>query len=341
MLQIETRGSWREMGRQIGEEFREWFRPALDHFASWLVEEPDRYRPGVAYVRRVLAAHCPELGDETLGMAEGAGLEPDLMLGLRYFNELKACLEPGCSGVFIADSDRGPLLARTCDIEPDFSAEIQILRVNRPDNGPHAITTTYLILSGGVGLNAHGLALTGSSAAAQGPAGKDGLPTAVINHLILTRCRTVAHVCDLLAQVRVRGKGAVELVCDAAGASALIELPPGRAPILTHRLADRAWQACSNFCFSKTLANRAGPGHLQNAYGRYGRIAHQAGDGLMERTVDGMKGLLRDIAQPGMVCPEEPSPFRTAYAWIAEPANGRLHAAPGHPGEHEFFEVTL
>ena len=37
MLQIETAGSWRDMGRQVGEEFRGHFAPMLDRFAPWLV----------------------------------------------------------------------------------------------------------------------------------------------------------------------------------------------------------------------------------------------------------------------------------------------------------------
>ena len=329
------------MGRQVGETFREWFAPALDHFAPWLKSDLDTYRPAIAALRRLLHEHCPEIVDETQGMAEAAGLNQDLMLGLRYFNELRQRIAPGCSGLFLADSDRGPLLARTCDIEPDFSAEIQLLRISRPDDGPATALTTYLVLTGGVGVNEYGLAMTGSSASAKTPGGHDGLPIAVLNHLVMTRCRRAEDVRQLLSQHRVSRKGAVELVCDAVGASVMVELVSGRRIIQTRRRPDRDWQACSNFCFSKELTTAAGPSYLQSAYARYGRMVHQVGEGLMPRTVEGVKQLFREVAQPGMVSPAEHCTFRTAYAFVIEAANRKMHLSPGHPAETDCIEVAL
>ena len=342
MLQIETEGTWRAMGQQVGETFRHWFEASLDRFAPWLVEELDRYRPAIAEIRGILEVYCPELNEETEGMAEAVGFEPDLMLGLRYFNELRERMpEPGCSGLFIADSDAGPVLARTCDIEPGFSQDVQLLRVNRPDDGPATVLVTYVVLTGGVGFNEHGLAMTGSSATPKKRARKDGLPIAVLNHLLMTRCRDVEEAARLLAQHRVSGKGAVELVCDASGASMMVEFVPGQAATETRRRPDGDWQACSNFCFSKGLVNRAGPDYLANAYARYGRIVHQVGEGFMDRTVEGVKLLLTDIAQPGMVCHEPHCTFRTAYAFVVEVRNRKMHLAMGHPAENRFFEIGL
>jgi len=125
MLHIETHGTWREMGRQIGEEFREHFAPVLDHFAAWLRDDLDAYRPAAGAIRALVLEHCPELQEETLGMAEAVGFEPDLMLGLRFFNELRH-YRTGCSGAFISDAAEGPLLVRTCDIEPDIGAPMAI-----------------------------------------------------------------------------------------------------------------------------------------------------------------------------------------------------------------------
>jgi hypothetical protein len=98
MLKIETQGSWHEMGRQIGEEFRDWFAPVTEHFASWLVADLDRFRPAIEEVRSLLLKYVPEIAEETGGMAEAVDADPDLMLGLRFFNELRERIAPGCSG---------------------------------------------------------------------------------------------------------------------------------------------------------------------------------------------------------------------------------------------------
>ncbi|MDP6357561.1 MAG: C45 family autoproteolytic acyltransferase/hydrolase [Planctomycetota bacterium] len=340
MLQIETTGSWRQMGQQIGEEFRDWFEPIREHFASWLVDDFEKHQPAIAGLRALLLEHCPELNEETEGMAEAVGFESDFMLGLRFFNEIRQ-FSPGCSGFFITDSDAGPLLARTCDIEPDISQEIQLLRTNRPPDGPDTVLATYLGLTGGVGLNEHGLAMVGSSATPRTAAPPKGLPIAMVNHLMITRCSSLEEVSSLLAAHPVKGKGAVELLSDARGASMMVEFVPGRRPILTPRGEDRSWQACSNFCFSKGLTDRSGPAYLENAYTRYGRMVHQVGEGVMERTLEGVKQLILEISQPGLVCPEEHCFFHTAYSFIVETNSRCMHVCPGHPADNDYFKVRL
>lgn len=341
MLRIETQGSWRRMGEQVGEAYGDLLRQCLDQFAPWLAEDVDRYRPAIGRVRSLVAQHCPEVNDETEGMASGAGMESDLMLGLRHFNQIREYEGQGCTGLFLATTDHGPLLGRTCDIEPGFSAEIQLARVCRPDTGVETATVTYLPLTGGIGLNAFGVALTGSSASATGASGGTGVPGSVLNHLILSTCRTVSDVLSLAERWQCGGKGAVELVCDAAGASALLEVLPGQTVRARVRHDDRDWQACANFCFSPDLRNAPGPDYIGNAYARYGRIAHMVGEGFSPRSLDGMKQTLLDVSQPGLVCHEPSCSFRTAYTFVAEPAGGRLHVCPGHPAENEYFTLSV
>jgi len=312
----------------------------LEHFASWLAGDLDAYRPAIGVIRRTLAERCPELNEETLGMGEAAGLEPDLMLGLRFFNELRS-YTTGCSGAFVADAPEGPLLARTCDIEPDLGQEIQLCRVNRPDGGPQTITMTYLGMSGGVGVNEHGLAMAGSSAPAEARATTDGVPMAVGDFLLLNRCRSAREAHALLSGLKMRGKAAVQLICDASGDSFLVELASGYAPVFAPRTEGKTWQACSNFCFSGRIPSRRDPRLMENAYARYGRMAHLLDSGPMEHSLSGMKQLVADIAQPGPVCHEPQCWFRTAYAFVVETRSRRMHLCPGHPAESKYFEVSL
>jgi hypothetical protein len=341
MLRIETSVTWREMGRQIGEEFRELLPQVIDHFARWLVEEAERYAPAIDRLRGVVAEHCPEILDETLGMAQSAGIDPDLMLGYRYFNEVRNYEGEGCSGVFVADGAEGPLLGRTCDIERDISAEIQICRVCRPTGGIRTLLVTYLGLTGGVGFNEHGIGLTGSSAGAVPLEAAQGLPTGVMNHLITSRCRTLEEVRELLGRHTMRCKGAIELVCDADGNSMLVELATGHPPLTVPRAPGRTWQVCSNFFASDRVPIRRNPYYLESAYARYGRMVHLLDSGRAGRSVAGVKALIEDIAQPGLVAPEDHCLLFTAYAFVADLRARTLHVCPGNPAQARYFEVTL
>jgi len=252
---------------------------------------------------------------------------------------------PGCTGLYLADSDAGPLLARTCDLEPDVSAEIQLLRRDLPEHGPATLTITYLGLTGGVGVNEHGFGLTGSSASARPPAGwqpsPSALPGGLLNYLVMHQARSVTEATELLARHPFAGKGANLVLGDASGTSAFVELLPGQGTRVSLRRAGRDWQACSNFCYSPDLVPAVGPAYLENAYTRYGRLVHQVDEGFMPRTLAGVKALFTDLAQPGPVVPREHCTLHTAYAFVVELARRRLHFTPGHPARHAWETLTL
>ena len=145
----------------------------------------------------------------------------------------------------------------------------------------------------------------------------------------------------LLARLTMRGKAAVLLICDETGRSALVELASGHAPVVMPREEQRSWQACSNFCPSGQIPNRDDPRVMENAYARYGRMAHLLDGGLAERSVAGMKRLTADIVQPGPVCHAPQCWFKTAYAFVAEVRSRRMHLCPGHPAEASYIEVSL
>ena len=95
MLRIETKGSWREMGQQIGEEFRDHFDPLMQRCCPWLLAEPEKFSYAIAKIRAMLQTHAPELLEETSGLAEAINFDPNTMLGYRFFNALKYFTEEG------------------------------------------------------------------------------------------------------------------------------------------------------------------------------------------------------------------------------------------------------
>ena len=340
MLEIETRGTWYEQGTQLGEAFRDDWQRCLDYYAAWLRDDFDTYRPAVDKLRARAQAECPHVIDESRGVADALDWKPDFTFGFRVFNEVKYFM-PGCSGLYLADSEHGPLIARTCDLETDISGEIQLCRIVRSPDGPDMVTTTYLPVIGTVGFNADGVGLIGSSAASHGEPPESGAAISFLNMRMLSQCASLDDALDLTRDVTVCGKGAIQVAGDAHGASAILEYATGRPVMQTPRRDDRVWQACTNFCISPGIKPLAGPTYLGNAYARYGYMMHHLDERDPPRTVDAVKQLLTELAQPGAVCEADHCWFNTVYAWVVELKHGVMHLAPGHPANTPWKVIQL
>ncbi len=337
MLHLETSGTWREMGRQLGETFRDEIARGVERFAPWLVSEAKRYRPAVNRLRAMLAEHAPDLLDEARGMAEGAGLSEAVGLGYRLFNQVRSFVEVGCSVIF-QQTDQGPLLARNCDLYPR-EHEFQVCQVRRPVGQPASLVLCYVGLAGGSGLNEHGLGISGASAYAEPVQIAGGWPGPVIEHRVLQDCWTVAEARRALAGVRYRGKPVNQMVADAEGDCTVFEFVPGAPIRAIDRPAGRSWQVTTNFFASGAVPTPGNPGYLANAYARYGRMVH-ALEGAAP-TFDTVAAVLRDVAQPGQCCPETEGAMRTAYTQIMDLRERCLWLCASHPGAGTYVPVSL
>lgn len=340
MIFIELRGTWREMGRQYGEEHRDDLKRSMEHYAGKLFEDPDRFNAAADAVRQAVAAHAPALLQETIGMAEGAGLEESIALGYRFFPDVRERMKTGCSAIYLAESQDGPLLGRNCDLEREFSPEVQACIVRRPVTGTATITNSYLGVVGAVGLNEHGLGLGGASAHTDEQYGKTGLPGGVLRWKMLQECRNVDEARNLMSKHVFEGKPNNLIAGDASGASVLFEFARGRSPVQCPRKVGLNWQACTNFFVSGEIPIKPQTPYLQSAYARYGRIVHQLGEGLAAHSLTGLKQLLLDIAQPGL-CRVDDGGLRTAFTHIMDLAARRVHVTPGHPADTEYKEFVL
>lgn len=348
MWYIETRGSWREMGRQYGEALREPLSQAIELLLPWLGQNPQRATVGASRLRKILQKHCPEVSEETAGMAEGANLPLDTVTSMRFLGEIGIAAELGCSAVFLADSDQGPLLGRNCDIESDPSVQVQVCRTSRPRDAAATVLITYAGMLAGGGMNEHGLGIGGTSAfTAHRGAAQDALPNTLAFHLALHHCRDVPSAQQALSAHAWFGKSSVSLLGDASGRSTLMELIPFDKPVFVPRSTDRDWQHCTNqyvrsvdLIYTKGEYGDRAP-YLQNSYARYGRIAHRLGDNPMPRTVENLHGLMTDIAAPGMCIPEKDLHLHTAYMTIFDLRRRRLLLADGHPASAQLKEIVL
>ena len=345
MIMIETNGTWREMGLQYAGQAGARLHEVIARYAGWLKADLAKHMPRIQELREQALAHCPELIEETAGMAEGAGLDEMLMFGFRFFNEMgpwRRRPDPACSCIFIKDGMEGPLLGRNSDLEKDH--KVATCHTCRPDRGTAFITTTYLGMAAGPGLNSHGLGLVGASAPGERANDKTGMSSAILNRMVLGHCRSAGDAAVLLSRHIFDGTPCNWLVADAAGAAVLVELVPGLAPVVTPMPPERTWLACTNFYISGTLANKHDTpraiADLDSAYARYGRIAHQLGENIMPHDISGLKRLLIDVAQPGL-CQPDTNVLRTAYSQVCDLKARAMHVSAGHPADVPFATVKL
>lgn len=340
MLRIETKGSWREMGRQVGEHFRDKLGECVEQFCGWFLSEPERYVVAIGKLRCLLETHAPELVEETAGLAEGSGLDETAVLVYRFFQAVENTARERCSVIYLAESLDGPLLGRNCDVEAGFSAEVQTCRIAYPEDAPATINTSYLGTPAGAGVNEYGLTLGGASAHTPVRPSGNGLPLTAIVHLVLHHAEDVGSAGSLMRKYRFSGKPAVLLLGDAVGDSVILELVPDSVPNQIPRAETQGWQACTNFFFSASVPLSVETRYLESAYARYGRIVHRlSGDVPFSRPM--LKELLRDIAQPGLCVTEEVGRVRTAFSQIMEAGNCRMYLCPSHPAEAAYEEIAF
>ncbi len=341
MLELESAGSWRQIGMHLGRTFGQQLHACVEHYAPWLKAEPARYAPALAELRQQLNTLAPELLEESEGLAQAADLDPQVVLGYRFFNAVKARMSRGCSSIYLADTPQGPLLGRNCDLIPGFDPQVQLRRLVRPQGQTPLIFFSYLGVAGSSGGNAHGLALGGSSAHTRQTFGDTGLPNGLWNHLLLARCRDLADLRTLCLRYRFRGKPCNMLLGDQAGNSAALELAPGAAPIVCPRAPHARWQCRTNFFASGKLTLQPEVDYLQSAYARFGRVAHVLDSDPAAHRVDGLKQLLREIAQPGMVDTGRNGAALTVFSTIHELRTGLIHYTPGHPADGAWTTCSL
>ena len=225
MLRIETCGSWYDMGHECGSTFREQILRGMDTYTPGLREGTLSPSP-VQSVAAMLKDYAPELREETAGLADALDLPELTTLYYRIFPSARF-LDVGCSAFFIADAEEGPLLGHTTDLNPR-DAPVQVCWVRRPRQGADRITTSYVGLIPGRGMNEHGLGVQGTSAHTAERYGAAGVVSLVLAHRVLSDCRSLAEARELILKQPVLGKGAVRLVADAEGHSSLFEIAHGR-----------------------------------------------------------------------------------------------------------------
>jgi len=254
MLPIECAGSPVQCGRAHGLKLREDVRANLARWLAARAEATDAASgAGVdltlphPYAAALLSAtqhvdamrvHCPDLLEELEGVAEGAGVAFENVLGYALMDEewpfFNACkpaaapvavaVAPGCTVVSARTASDGLLLAQTMDLPKPFLGRSCVLDVRTEGGGAHHHRVMVLSMAGFpalLGVNARGLGVVVNNLSTL-RASSRGLPVAAVVRGLLASCASVNEASVWLRQVP-HATGQAYTLGDAAGARACFE----------------------------------------------------------------------------------------------------------------------
>ncbi len=335
MLFIELTGTPFERGRAYGEQFRELFMMCVLQYAGSVFRNPEPHLPRIHKIIRILEKDWPDVLDETRGMAEGANIKFEIMVGFRFRGLDADRLAGGCAVVYL--KTQGGMLGRNADLS-ERCKQFQICVKVVPDKGLQHIYTTYLGFIGCSGMNEAGLGAGGASADTTGlqPEKEHGPIGSLLNYHLLSHCRTVEDAKNYFNGKVFFGGAAIRIVADNAGNSMIVEQADGQYIQWIMRDKDQDWQVCTNFFQSGKFPINPDKNRLGSAYARYGRAVHRLTEAGTGKNMELMEGIMTDIAQPGQYAPEDG--LTTTYSTLFELGRGKVKLAVGHPRETGFTE---
>ena len=199
---LTVRGAAREMGRQQGEQWREAIAELCEaRLSSTLAWAESKQRSlQRAELLDFLTAFCdaqeqfaPAVHDEFLGIAEGAGLSPELLMAGNGYTDIRdavvqqASLE-GCTTFTVLESataDRAVWLGQTWDMNASMLPFVYVLR-REPDDGPATLGLTTTGCLSLIGVNESGVAI-GNSNITPNDARPGVMYLALIHHALAQR----------------------------------------------------------------------------------------------------------------------------------------------------------
>jgi len=237
MDEFELTGCYRELGQQFAERLAEDGRSLRDVSPEPLTPSDARLAFAEECASHV-EAHAPALLEELRGIAEAAGVDPEVVRSV----PLAVDAEPGCSVVAVGGertSADGPLFGRNLDFHPSFRRFSTFYRTS--PEGAHASVGGGFTFGGRLdGVNEAGLAIGFAGVPTDEYVPGISWPLAI--RAVLDSCSTVAEGTAFLEEIpHVRNVNF--LLADASGDVAVVEASPDT--VRTSR-PDGDWAAVTN-----------------------------------------------------------------------------------------------
>jgi isopenicillin-N N-acyltransferase-like protein len=277
-----------------------------------------------------LDAFAPHIVEEVRGIADGArlSLAEVLLVNVRAEVMGRTTADALCTAFAVgrsATADRCILSGQNLDQHP-LNRDLMIMLHVEPDSGPAMLMCTFAGLVGYPGINANGVSFFQNALSTRAwRAG--GMPHYFFKRALLEQ-QDVSG-CLSLARRAQFCSSANYVLTDSRGALCDLELTPDGMATLE---ADRDLLVHTNhFRSSSLVAEEALLPHLPDSARRAPRMEALLSSRRGRITIADLKAMLADHHDsPTGICRHQPD-VETIAAIVAEPDQGRIHVAPGHP----------
>lgn len=360
-LHVEAKGSYAEVGRQVGEAARDLIAAAVtfyeEHFAGMsgmtFAQAERRARAYLPFAERYFPQYVAELD----GMAQGAN---------QPFEKL---LVPNCAEEFTCLPDAGGGAPSTGGDPMSGGAGHQCTAVAVSHDGRHVVGHNMdwyvvdidknvlfdLTLQGGtrvltiagvpylpiLGMNSHGLAYVGNSLNSNDD--RLGAPNAFVRRWTL-EAGTIEEA-RARATMPTRAHGSNHTIADVRGRLWDVETSAGAQALIT----GETWLAHTNHYVDPTMLPYEGYGHAESRR-RLAAAERLLGEGVArgDDVLELVMRVLRDhTGAPDSICGHEAAGVpiaervTTVASMVCDLDEGRLYACAGPPCENEYRCFTL
>jgi len=332
-------GSYRELGRQHGEQASARIRAHVDYLCLTQKLSREKLRRKALRFQPLFERHCPHLLEEMRGLGEGAGIEFAEALAVNIRGEMGQVKDEGCTTFVIGKRGTaagGILVGQNSDMNTENIRLGYVLHL-KPRNKPEVMLWTFGGMIGYHGMNSAGVAHF-ANALGGGPAGRFAMPHYPVKRMML-ECERLEQVAELLERIPLASSGNYVL-CDGAGAILDAEATPAGPQLLRDQGA--GFLAHTNHFLAPRYATPEN--HRQGWKDSFPRLERM--NGLIQNrfgslTVEDLQGFLSDHSgRPASICRHD-GDSRTVAGIIAEPARRRMHVAAGNPCESRFATYSL
>ena len=342
---IQARGSYRELGRAVGEAAREQVSAALDYYREHFVaiagieftEAERRAQVYLRYARRRL----PQYVDELEGLAEGAGQPLSAVMVPNCGEEFTCAVaaapggrRSGCTAVAVSAGGRHVVGHNMDWYAVDLDKNV-LFDLTMPD-GTRLLSIAGVPYLPMLGMTSHGIASVSNSVCCNDA--REGVPNAFVRRWVL-EAASVEQGRERACLVD-RARGSNHLWLDAGGVLCDLETSATGSAELQ---AD-GWLVHTNHFVSPAMAP------CEASFEDESRCRLQRAESLLaagiargDDPVELIAAVLRDHANaPDAVCGHpggrEPRPDEsvTVASMICDLDNGRLHACAGPPCENPY-----
>jgi len=336
---IEVRGSYREVGQQIGESLRPLVQAVTAQSHEDLmpgVAWEDMQRQGQLYLVTSRAIY-PQFVAELEGIAEGANVSFEELF-LVMCEELwapaawRGCTDFAARGR--ATVNGATLLAHTNDRPPWTEDEMVILKVQAGDE-PEFLGVSTGGVGYSAGFNAAGIVLTGNELACNDI--RPGVPRTLIVRAILA-ARRLGEALDacLLPQ---RASNYNNIIADAHGE--VYSMEGSATDCEAIYIADDILAHANHYVSPAMRQYEADRNTIGNSILRHNRALRLLRDNFGRLSPELFQTLLADHANyPASICKHDGESV-TVFSMIVNPAERRAWIGHGRPCQTTYYEYTL